>query len=259
MNAQAIRKQLVVAIIMVMVAAIALGTSTYAWFVNNASVQAQGMSVNATADSSLLIKGADVGQVFGSVGTTTIAQTTMKPATSADGLAFAKLASDVKVEQSGSAAATWTGAAGAFAAGDLEAATGETYVETATYTLKSVSEAANIYVSGITLSEDDPIFTATRVSVTITDSTGSAVTKIYNPMSGTLLDGKVGSGTTFALVDAPTYTNTTAASLWSLTANTEYTVTVRIWFEGQDTACFSDNIAINGASFTLAFTRNNVA
>ena len=40
MNSKAIRKQLLAAVAMVLVAAVALGSSTYAWFVSNNSVTA---------------------------------------------------------------------------------------------------------------------------------------------------------------------------------------------------------------------------
>ncbi len=63
-NSQAIRNQLIAAIIMCLVAAIALGASTFAWFVNNNTATANGMKVQAKAESGLLIrldKSTDVG------------------------------------------------------------------------------------------------------------------------------------------------------------------------------------------------------
>lgn len=56
MNSKAIKRQLLAAIAMVLVAAIALGSSTYAWFANNNKVSAQGMSVQATAEGGIQIK-----------------------------------------------------------------------------------------------------------------------------------------------------------------------------------------------------------
>lgn len=57
MNSKAIRKQLLAAVAMVLVAAVALGSSTYAWFVNNNKVTANLNNVSATAASaSLYIK-----------------------------------------------------------------------------------------------------------------------------------------------------------------------------------------------------------
>ncbi len=47
---KALRKQLIAAIAMTLVAAVALGSSTYAWFANNATVNATGMSMTAKSD-----------------------------------------------------------------------------------------------------------------------------------------------------------------------------------------------------------------
>ncbi|MDY2861979.1 MAG: hypothetical protein SOT10_05200 [Oscillospiraceae bacterium] len=51
-----LKKQLAAAIAMVLVAAISLGTSTYAWFVNNTKVTAGTTKVSATTANTLLIK-----------------------------------------------------------------------------------------------------------------------------------------------------------------------------------------------------------
>ena len=51
-----LKKQLAAAIAMVLVAAISLGTSTYAWFVNNTKVTAGKTKVSATTANTLLIK-----------------------------------------------------------------------------------------------------------------------------------------------------------------------------------------------------------
>ena len=51
----ALKKQLAAAVAMVCVAAVALGSSTYAWFVNNARVTATDVSVTASTAYSLLI------------------------------------------------------------------------------------------------------------------------------------------------------------------------------------------------------------
>ena len=56
METKALRKQLGAAIAMVIVAAIALGAATFAWFVNNTKVTADGATVSATTANTLLIK-----------------------------------------------------------------------------------------------------------------------------------------------------------------------------------------------------------
>ena len=53
-SVKALKKQLAAAIAMVCVAAVALGSSTYAWFASNNSVKAEKMNVTATADVKFL-------------------------------------------------------------------------------------------------------------------------------------------------------------------------------------------------------------
>ena len=48
-SVKALKKQMAAAIAMVCVAAVALGSSTYAWFVSNNSVKAEKMNVTAIA------------------------------------------------------------------------------------------------------------------------------------------------------------------------------------------------------------------
>lgn len=71
MNSKAIRKQLLAAVAMVLVAAVALGSSTYAWFVNNTQVTATDVTVTAQTAYSLLIKH----YASGTYGTTTALNT----------------------------------------------------------------------------------------------------------------------------------------------------------------------------------------
>lgn len=55
MSIKSLKKQLMAAIAMVLVAAVALGSSTYAWFVNNSQVKAEGPTVTAETSQYLLI------------------------------------------------------------------------------------------------------------------------------------------------------------------------------------------------------------
>lgn len=62
MSTKALKQQLIAAIAMVLVAAVALGSSTYAWFVSNTQVKAQTATVSATTVNTLLISKADQNQ-----------------------------------------------------------------------------------------------------------------------------------------------------------------------------------------------------
>lgn len=59
MNSKAIKRQLLAAIAMVLVAAIALGSSTYAWFVASGNVTATGMTVQVQSEGGIMIKALD--------------------------------------------------------------------------------------------------------------------------------------------------------------------------------------------------------
>ena len=58
-SVKTLKKQLGAAIAMVLVAAVALGSSTYAWFVNNTKVTAEKVDVTAKAANNLLITHGD--------------------------------------------------------------------------------------------------------------------------------------------------------------------------------------------------------
>lgn len=83
MNVKALKKQLMAAIAMVLVATIALGSSTYAWFVQSSQVTADGMKVQAAAESGIEITYADSG-TWGSVATSTAATGTLYPTSTND-------------------------------------------------------------------------------------------------------------------------------------------------------------------------------
>lgn len=61
MNVKALKKQLMAAVAMVLVAAIALGSSTFAWFVNNTKVTAESVELTAKTSYALLISKGETG------------------------------------------------------------------------------------------------------------------------------------------------------------------------------------------------------
>ena len=60
-NVKALKKQLAAAIAMVCVAAVALGSSTYAWFINNTKVTAESAELTAKTSYALLISKDETG------------------------------------------------------------------------------------------------------------------------------------------------------------------------------------------------------
>lgn len=84
MNSKAIKRQLLAAIAMVLVAAIALGSSTYAWFVASGTVKAEGMKVQAQAESGILIKENKADAKFGTVATVSAGAAKLYPTSTTD-------------------------------------------------------------------------------------------------------------------------------------------------------------------------------
>ena len=65
MSTKALKTQLLAAVAMVLVASVALGSSTYAWFAANNTVEAKNMSVSAKSDATFLEIRADGGKFDG--------------------------------------------------------------------------------------------------------------------------------------------------------------------------------------------------
>jgi hypothetical protein len=269
--------KIVSAAAMLAVSASMLGTSTYAWFTMNTTVQLTGMTVNAQADLSLVVKGdSNYGSTdtdYTALGTNVVSATTLKPCTSKDGVTFGKLGDNVKVKSAASSNATWSGTDGAFQASDLStidlanqdgdaSTTGMgdfKYVAMSQYSVKSIQGNQTVYVEDVDVSVSgesatNPMLNSVRVAVY---RASTSTTLIFNPNNGSLNDGKVGSYTNSAwALTAASYNteDTQAASLGSFTANTADDVMVYIWFEGQDTTCFTDNIDTDNLVVTLKLT-----
>lgn len=240
-----------------------------AWFANNNSVKATGMEVNAVADDSLVIKGAAESN-YTSVGTNTLTGVNggkLSPTTSFDGENFAILSDTVQVKDSTSAAATWSGTSGAFQASDLTTLSSNQskYYLTSTYSIAALGTQTDVYVSGIELTNSTGVVEkAVRVAVTI-----DGTTYVYNAGGGTNRDEGVVTGAVGNLnVDAwelktasyKAFTDKTAK--WTLPATSKeesYSgakdVTVKVWFEGQDTNCYSDAIDATGTNITITFSK----
>ena len=81
MSVKTLRKQLFAAIAMVLVAAIALGSSTYAWFVSNNQVTATTASISAQSNAPFLVisNAAITGSTTGTTATTAVQDATLFP------------------------------------------------------------------------------------------------------------------------------------------------------------------------------------
>lgn len=104
MNSKAIKRQLLAAIAMVLVAAMALGSSTYAWFASNNKVEAKGMNITAVTEGANLEVSLSSTFTAGTISVTSTDTAALKPThyvTSAD------MTSPYNVNMKGIAAGNW--------------------------------------------------------------------------------------------------------------------------------------------------------
>ena len=267
MNSKAIKRQLLAAIAMVLVAAIALGSSTYAWFVSNNAVTAAGIDLSTTSSvPNLYITSA--GKTTDAAAAAGTNPTKLYPVSTNNAIIFYETKH-------------WTSGNGKNPVADayqvaLEHEAGKTVYADYTFTLGVLNGTMDIYFdsseAATTLAANARMGTAGRFAIKFGDgswtlfkvkgtSTGkgyytdkdanTADTDYWIPKAGdhTVLDEAI--YTNFAdragSIDAQgqAVANAGAQKLTQITAGKDQTVTVRIWYEGCDKDCVSEN-AQNG-------------
>lgn len=277
MNSKAIKRQLLAAIAMVLVAAIALGSSTYAWFVASGTVEAKGMSVQAMSESGLAIS--FDGQVWG---------------TSADANMSAKQLYPISTRDLSNWYHSTAKAPSSYDAGDSVRTkenttiyTDETngtinennsFVVMKEFTIRSTAngdnQAKGLYVSGVTVTGADKdatktMSTALRVGVSYTDTSGKKTTYIYAPVTLNAATGNTPT-TSYNVYDesgkvignaefkVDTVGQNTSLLISESTAipfeGTGVKVQIFVWFEGEDRNLYSDNFYAENLNVTVAFS-----
>lgn len=277
MNSKAIRKQLLAAVAMVLVAAVALGSSTYAWFVASGTVTAEGMKVQVQSEGGLAISYG--GEAWATTATANMALKKLFPASTNDLTkwvhatatapnSYAAAAKDYN-DVSGEVFNTGTGTPKTLfkdndyvvlkeflirsTAQDTTSLAKGLFVKdikvTTTENGKDVDAEKRLSTSlrvGVQCGDNSYIFGP--VSVTADGSTSSATDnyQVYNP-DGTA-NGEVvklaTKGQTSVLVDS----NTTITN-----ANAGIPVYIYIWFEGEDHQLFSDNMYLENLNVSVEF------
>lgn len=272
MNSKAIKRQLLAAIAMVLVAAIALGSSTYAWFVASGTVKAEGMKVQAKSEGGLAIRWA--GKTSELWGTTASAK--METATSLLPASTATLAkwTYAKAQKASSSVADTTtykditsdvfkGTQGAFGEND--------YVVMQPFQIRSTATdklAKGLYVSGVEVTRGantaKDLDLSIRVGVRMESENGFVGNYIYAPISGgstnytwhDFADGGKDTAVTLATVGTGTDTKSQLLSKDQTVpfgAGDAVKVQVFIWYEGEDVKLYSDNYVANDLNVTVSF------
>lgn len=267
-------KKLIPAIVMLLVSAVVLSTASYAWFTTSTSVTADGMKVTAQAPTSILISGkdatgaqADGWTEFTSFVEFPVADNKINAASSVTGVTGTFYAPDKCDDIHGSIHED----------ANIESVSNGTVKYYVDYVIKlqntSADNAVDIYLESITISNTN-IKNAVRVA--ILDGTGATSKGVFYPADKDIVTGTVTyvEGATGALANTGAAADvaegaTTAIAVWgneTKSANTTVatltkydatltaddpgfgghitTLTIRIWFEGQDAACITENAGL---------------
>lgn len=246
MNSKAIRKQLFAAVAMVLVAAVALGSSTYAWFVASGEVTAQGMNVQASAEAGIVISNEDHDSYATVANAKTSDAATLIPASTTDGQTW------------------WHAVSKNYANADANQLTGNytsagtlnTDYAKHTFYIKSASGTAytkQIKIKEVTATGSaNSLSSALRVGVKFQNDTNFY---IFAPVSGATMSYNVKNATTVTALSGANPVNTTVSSV---PANTEVgeKVEVYLWYEGEDGFCNSSMIPTSAVtnSITIVFS-----
>lgn len=254
MNSKAIKRQLLAAIAMVLVAAIALGSSTYAWFVASGTVKAEGMTVQAQAESGILIKENNANAKFGTVATVSAAAAKLYPTSTTDLAnwyhAVSQKADDAESKQSAENAYT-----------KLEDTALDNYRLVNRFVIRSATDTAisnaKLQIQNVTVSDGNKTQNLNKsIRVGIKVSTGGAdnsATYIYAPKadSAFTLTAVYDKNAQVTENNTPTANDFLTLAGNSIPANdTGLIVDVFVWYEGEDEECKTSNVISDGTSLT---------
>ncbi len=274
MNSKAIKKQLLAAVAMVLVAAVALGSSTYAWFVASGTVTATGMKVQAMSEGGLAISYG--GQDWATTASAGMTSRTLYPVSTADTKTWVHASAH---DPNASAAEEGT-YQDVTAAASVDADTNH-YVVKKEFKIRSTAKDDNNLAKGLFVKDiqvkladetSDPtqrLSTALRVAVQYTDTTKNVTTThIFGPVkvgngdeSNSATSGYMvhnADGTPNQTVTLKEYSQNTSALLsvdQKITNSTDgIPVQIYIWYEGEDNNLFSNIFAVEGLSISVDFS-----
>ena len=287
MNSKAIKKQLLAAVAMVLVAAVALGSSTYAWFVASDTVTATGMRVQAMSEGGLAISYG--GEAWGTSATAHMEDTTAKklyPASTKDMTKWSHaMAADTKL--STAKADTYKDITSDVIK-DSSFVDNNSYVVMKEFKIRSTATgsdaATGLYVKNITVTQNDQsdplktMSTALRVGVVFeagqVDS-NARFSGVYGPVSVTSA-GATGGTVTNSATSRYNFVAYTGADPEEVTlraygsdgnqslilnnqnkipssAEAPVTVKIFVWFEGEDANLYSDNFNVESLNISVDF------
>ncbi len=291
MNSKAIKKQLLAAVAMVLVAAVALGSSTYAWFVASGSVTAEGMRVQAQSEGGLAIRYGN--GTWGSIATAGMSSATNLYPTSTHNLTKWSHATAQSVNAATAEQKTFRNITATIMDG-TNVRDDNGYVVMKEFEVRSTGVdagqlAKGLYVDSITVTlgntknlPTQSMSTALRVGVQVAanqvaSSTGSNKDNpeayyIYGPTkmasdaenpanmassTYTVTYDAEGTDTASVTLSTPDKSNALLSNGYTIPKDGDASavkVRIYIWFEGEDHNLYSDNINVEDLSVSVSFT-----
>ena len=285
MNSKAIKKQLLAAVAMVLVAAVALGSSTYAWFVASGSVTAKGMKVQAQAEGGLAIRyGTGDWGITATAGMTEAK--TLLPASTKNMTAWSYAKASSAKEYNADATTRKDITTDVLGTDKKTYNENNQYVVMKEFQIRSTADspkALGLFVSDVTVTSGSSnaeanrsLSTALRVGVRYEpeSTVGSAKSYIYGPVKiGDKTDAKNIPTSTYTWYQDNTDTDGTPVTLDEfgtkddtksqlVAQNTAIAfenskcvnVQVFIWFEGEDKNLYSENFSAEDLNVTVEFS-----
>lgn len=235
-----LKKQLVAAVAMVCVAAVALGSSTYAWFVQSSKVSATGMSVQATAEGGIEISNAEK-KSWGTSAATTSATATLYPTSTSNVKTWYHAQAEQSVDHKAKA--------GTYSTLTLDETGVETtsthqYYQVNEFTIRATAgtEATDLKIDKVTATGQADTLALDK-SLRVAVKIGENNPIFFSPADGnTLYSVWSGSGDTPTVSVTSNDGKTQVDSGVSKVTSTGVVVKVYVYYEGEDTEHKSSNV-----------------
>lgn len=248
--------KLIPAIVMLLISAILVSTSTYAWFSMNTQVSATGMQVQAKVTGSLYISAADTKPAAADITLSTVeinnTRALLKPTSTGS------LADNAWYKAAANAPGVYTKTSADYEAVDAENLDDYRYVKTVY--VRSESAFTNLQVQGIavTTAHADTIDGALTVVLKCTDSGGQTV---WYCNEATSQRHGVVTGPTTLSDSTVTFTQIQPSSLSGIllptgAANTVYTIQIYVYYDGESTSCYTNaanGVDVKGCDVAVTF------
>lgn len=236
MKAKSRKRLLISSVAMLLVAMVALGTATFAWFTSSTTATASGINVKTVKSSELVISKSD--KDWKTVVDYGVANKVLLPASTSTGTAWFSAEAETKTAFDKKTGTDFAGI------GD-----GGNYYFADELNVMNKGEAT---VENVTISFSGLTNRYARVAVVAADAnsniTGTFTESVYD-VDGAAYDAVSSATDTTEITPKTTYT----INVGNLAHNEAKYYNIYVWFEGQDEQCFDGNAgqAIDDIAFTV--------